>query len=93
MRAIIFILIIAVLLVIGAIATGLININQTREAQVPNLTTNGKGVTASGGQAPGFSVQTGSVSVSAKEATVKVPEVQVQRPGANQPQPATNNAQ
>jgi len=86
MRAVIFILIIAVLILIGAIASGFLNISQTRQAQVPTIGTTGNGVTAKGGQAPGFAVQTGSVSVGSKESNVKVPTLQVNRPGGANPQ-------
>ena len=92
MRAIIFILIIVVLLFIAAIATGFLNIDQIRGARAPQLSTSGHGVTAQGGQAPAFDVQTGSVKVGAKETTVKVPTLSVEKPGDNQAAAVTNNA-
>lgn len=94
MRAIIFILIIVILVVIGGIATGFLNISQTRQAQAPQVSTVNRGITAQGGQAPAFKVQTGSLRVGSAETKVKVPVVQVQKPG-QQPaqQPATTNAQ
>ena len=94
MRAIIFVLIVAILVIIGGIATGFLNISQTRQAQAPQISTTGKGVNAQGGQAPAFKVQTGSLKVGSAETNVKVPVVQVQKP-AQQPQqqPATSNAQ
>lgn len=89
MRAVIFILIIAVLVLLAAIASGFLNVNQTRGAQVPNVSTTGNGVTAQGGQAPAFQVETGSLKVGAKDANVKLPTVQVNRPAGGQPpQPA-----
>ena len=45
MRAIIFILIVAVVVLIGGIATGFLNISQTRQAAVPEISTVGNGVT------------------------------------------------
>ena len=94
MRAIIFVLIIAILLIIGGIVTGLINISQTKQAQAPQLSTVNNGVSAKGGQAPAFKVQTGSLKVGSAETNVKVPVVQVQKPAQQQPQqPATTNAQ
>jgi hypothetical protein len=90
MRAIIFVLIVAVLIVIAGIASGYLRINQTRPAQVPQVTATGKGVTAKGGQAPAFDVETGSVKVGTKDATVKVPSLEVQKPGQNQA--TTNNS-
>ena len=83
MRAILLILIVAVVIAIAAIGTGLVNINQTRSAEVPAVAANGAGVTAKGGQAPAFDVQTGSVTVGSKPATVKVPTVQVKPAGSD----------
>jgi hypothetical protein len=91
MRAVIFLLIVAVLVVIAGIASGYLKINQTRPAEAPQLATTGKGVTAKGGQAPAFDVETGSVKVGTKETTVKVPSVEVQKP--SQTQAATRNGQ
>ncbi|HEY8592596.1 MAG TPA: hypothetical protein VIL42_06995 [Sphingomicrobium sp.] len=92
MRAIIFILIIAVLAGIAAFATGFLNISQTRDAQAPNVAATGSGVSAKGGQAPAFDVQTGSLKVGAKDRNVTVPTLQVQKP-EDQQAAATNNAQ
>ncbi len=92
MRAILFILIIAVLVVIAGIATGFLNINQIRSARAPQISTTGNGVTAKGGQAPAFDVETGSVKVGTKQATVKVPALVVEKPGQNQAAATTNNA-
>lgn len=92
MRAILFILIIAVLVVIAGIATGFLNINQIRSAKAPQISTTGNGVTAKGGQAPAFDVETGSVKVGTKQATVKVPALVVEKPGQNQAAATTNNA-
>jgi hypothetical protein len=49
-------------------------------------------VTAKGGQAPAFDVQTGSVKVGTKETTVKVPALVVEKPGQKPAAAATNNA-
>ena len=106
MRAILLILILAVVAVIAAVASGFIDINQTREAKAPQVSASTNGVTASGGQSPQFQVETGSVQVGTgtanvaaptvriepKNTRVAVPKVTVNRPGA-QPQPATNTAQ
>ena len=68
MRAVLFILIVAVIVVIAGIATGFLNINQIRGRQgarrSPRLA---NGVTAKGGQAPAFDVETGSVKVGTKQ--------------------------
>jgi hypothetical protein len=92
MRAVLFILIIAVVAVIGAVASGFVDINQIRGARAPEVSTTQNGVTAKGGQAPAFDIETGSVKVGSKEATVKVPRLEVQPP-QNQAAPVTNNAQ
>jgi hypothetical protein len=91
MRALLFILIILILAIIAAIATGFLDINQIRGARAPDISATHNGVTARGGQAPAFDVETGSVKVGTKETTVKVPSLQVQPP-QNQAQPTTNNA-
>ena len=92
MRALLLILIIAVVAILIALASGFLNINQTRDAKVPAVSATGNGVTAAGGQAPAFDVETGSVKVGTKETTVKVPAVVVEKPGQNQTAAATNNA-
>jgi hypothetical protein len=92
MRAVIFVLIIAVILALIAIWTGFIDINQIRGAQAPQISATHNGITAKGGQAPAFDVETGSVKVGTKQTTVKVPSLQVQPP-QNQAAAVTNNAQ
>jgi hypothetical protein len=92
MRAVIFILIIAVLVIIAGLATGFLDINQIRGAKVPQVAATHNGVTAKGGQAPAFDVQTGSVKVETQEKTVKMPSLVVEKPDQNQAAAATNNA-
>ncbi|WP_051531183.1 hypothetical protein [Sphingomonas sp. URHD0057] len=92
MRTLILILIILIVAAIAAVATGFVNINQIRGARAPDISATTNGVTAKGGQAPAFDVETGSVKVGAKDATVKVPSVEVQAP-QNRAAPVTNNAQ
>ena len=91
MRAILFILIIAVIVILVAVGTRFLNINQTRPAQAPQISTTHNGIVAKGGQAPAFDVETGSVKVGTKDATVKVPVLKVQEP-QNQAAATTNNA-
>jgi hypothetical protein len=91
MRAVIFILIIAVLLIVAAIATGFLNIRQIRGGQAPQVAASRNGVSAKGGQPPAFDVETGSVKVGTKETAVKTPTIQIQKPSQNRA--ATNNAQ
>jgi hypothetical protein len=85
------VLIIVVVAAIAAIATGFVDINQTREADAPQISATGNGVTAAGGQTPAFDVETGSVRVGSKETTVRVPDLQVQPP-QNEAAPVANNA-
>ena len=92
MRAVIFILIILVILALIAIWTGFVDINQIRGAKAPQISATHNGITAKGGQAPAFDVETGSVKVGTSQTTVKVPSLQVQPP-QNQAAPVTNNAQ
>jgi uncharacterized protein involved in outer membrane biogenesis len=91
MRALIFLLIIAVIVIIAAVATGFLDINQIRGAKAPQIAATGNGITARGGQAPAFDVETGSVKLGSKQTTVTVPSVVVQKPGENQAAASTNN--
>jgi len=92
MRAVILVLIVAVVALIIAIQTGFLDIRQTREAKAPEVSANGAGVTATAGQAPAFDVETGKVALGSKarNVTVQVPTVEVQSPQANQA--ATTNS-
>ena len=92
MRAVIVILIILVILALIAVWTGFVDINQIRGAKAPQISATHNGITAKGGQAPAFDVETGSVKVGTQQTTVKVPSLQVQPP-QNQAAPATGNAQ
>ncbi len=94
MRAILLILILLIVVLIGAVATGFIDLTQTREARVPNVTRTEDGVKTSGGQTPAFDVETGSVSVTTKQknVTVPVPEVKVQPANENQAATVNNTA-
>jgi hypothetical protein len=92
MRAILLILILAVVILIVAIATGFLDINQVRGAKAPDIDASRNGVTATGGQAPAFDIETGSVAVGTKEANVPVPTLEVKRPTDNQAETVTNNA-
>ena len=95
MRAILLVLILAVVALIVLFATGLLDINQTRSAEAPAVSVTGDGVTATGGQTPAFDVETGTVSVGANQTnvTVPVPTVRVNEADGNQAQPTTNTAQ
>lgn len=92
MRAVLFVLIVIVLAVIAGISTGFLNINQIRGARAPEVAATSNGLTAKGGQAPAFDVETGSVKLGTKQAVVKVPTLVVQKPAQNQAAAATNNS-
>ena len=94
MRTIILILILAVVALIAAIQTGFLDISQTRSAEVPAISATGDGVTATGGQAPAFDVETGSVGIGSQPAnvTVQVPQVQVRPPATDNQAATTTNA-
>jgi hypothetical protein len=91
MRAAILILIVVIVGVIAAIATGFLNINQIRGARAPQVSATTNGVTAEGGQAPAFEVETGSVKIGTSNTTVQVPALEVSRP-QDQAQQQSNNA-
>ena len=57
----------------------------------PQVTATANGVTAKGGQAPAFDIETGTVKVGSTEAQVKVPKLEVQKPQRDQAAAATNN--
>jgi hypothetical protein len=90
MRAVLLVLILGIVAVIAAVASGFVNISQIRGAKAPEVATTGNGVTAKGGQAPAFDVETGSVKVSTQNTTVKVPTLTVE-PAQNQPAQAAKN--
>jgi hypothetical protein len=94
MRAIILILILAVVALIAAIQTGFLDIRQTRGAEAPDVAANASGVTATGGQAPAFDVETGKIAIGSKDKnlTVQVPAIEVKRPSETNQSEATTNA-
>lgn len=61
--------VIAILVVIGAFAFGLVDISQTRETKLPE-------VKAEGGQLPAFDVNTADVKVGTTNTTVDLPKVE-----------------
>ena len=79
MRAILVILILGVVALIAAFATGYIDVTQTRGAKAPGLEASGGAIRAQGGQSPAFEVQTGSVEVGTRDANVAVPKIEVKR--------------
>jgi hypothetical protein len=80
MRLILLILILVVIALLVAVGTGLLNVSQTRTAKAPDVSINRAGVSASGGRAPTFDIETGSVSVGTRRRNVAVPTVSVNPP-------------
>ncbi|HEY0627256.1 MAG TPA: hypothetical protein VGD10_11050 [Allosphingosinicella sp.] len=72
-RTILVILAIAALVLLVLLATGILNVNQTKEAKLPDVD-----VSAQGGQAPAFDVDAKQVVVGTKETNVSVPDVDVE---------------
>jgi hypothetical protein len=93
MRALILILIVVIVGVLIALGTGFLKLSQIRGAKAPEVSATRNGVTAKGGQAPAFDVETGSVKVGTKQTTVRVPALVVEKAAQNQAQAVTNNAQ
>ena len=91
MRAILLFLILAVVVLIVLVATGLIDINQTRPARAPDIDATSEGINATGGQTPAFDVETGSVTVGTRPANVQVPVPSLQVSPANDQAPAASN--
>ena len=88
MRAVLLILILAVVALIAALATGMVDIDAVRGAKAPSVAAGENGVSARGGQAPAFEVETGSVAVGTREANVAVPKVTIERDTATVPVPS-----
>ena len=95
MRAVLLVLILAVVALIVLVATGLLDINQIRPAKAPEVSVTQNEITATGGQTPAFDVETGTVSVGTdqKDVSVPVPTVRVNAAQGNRTQPVTNTAQ
>src|SRR6187402_2242991 len=70
MRAVLLILIVGVVALIILVATGLVDISQTRGARAPQIEAENGAIRAQGGQTPAFEVQTGSVEVGTRDANV-----------------------
>lgn len=88
MRAVLLVLILGVVALIAAFATGLIDVSQTREARAPAVKASNGAIRAQGGQSPAFEVQTGSLEVGSREANVAVPKIEVKRDKATVNVPA-----
>ena len=92
MRAILLLLILLVVGVIAAVATGFLDINQTQPAKAPDIDATRNGIAATGGQPPKFEVDTGAVAIGKGEATIPVPRLEVRPADGGAPQPANQAA-
>jgi hypothetical protein len=92
MRAILLIVIVAIIVIIGSIASGFVDVRQIRAGSAPSIIATRNAVTAKGGQAPAFDVETGSVKVGTKETNVQMPTVEIQKPGQPQTRARLNNS-
>jgi len=77
MRAVRFIVIVAVLLLIAALATGLLRFSSGMASRTDTTPAN---ATAAAHQSRSFDVEAGSVHVGSRSATVKVPRLEVTAP-------------
>ena len=89
MRAVLFIIIVGVLVIIAGVASGFVSVSKIRGGEVPQVTASRNGIVAKGGQAPSFDVETGSVKVGTAQTTMNMPTLQIQK--ANQ-KSATGNS-
>jgi hypothetical protein len=80
MRAIFLILIVAVVALILAVMSGMINLRQTEPAVAPGIETSDGKIVARKGQAPAFDIETGSIGVAGSNASVAVPKIEI-KPG------------
>ena len=85
MRAVILVLILAVVALIIAVQTGFLDIRQTRGAEAPDFNASANGVTATGGQTPTFDVETGKVAVGTRPQNVTVAGADDRSSGARRP--------
>jgi hypothetical protein len=71
-RTVLILLAIAALVLLVLFATGFLDVNQTKDAKMPDVN-----VSAQGGQAPAFDVDAKEVVVGTTETNVSVPDVDV----------------
>ncbi len=80
MRAIFLVLIIAVVALIIAVLTGMVNFRQTEPAVAPGIAAENGKIIARPGQAPAFDIETGSIGIGTGNASIAVPKVEI-KPG------------
>lgn len=87
-RAVLFIVIVAVLLMIAALATGFLRFN----GGMANRTSSAANTSSAVHQPGSFAVETGSVHVGSRSATVKVPRLDVTPPANTASNQVTNGS-
>lgn len=92
MRAVLLFVIVAIVVIIGALASGFVDVRQIRAGSAPSITATRIAVTAKGGQAPAFDVETGSVKVGTKATNVDMPTLEIQKPGQPPVKARSNNS-
>jgi flagellar basal body-associated protein FliL len=88
MRAVLFVVIVAVLLLIAALATGLLRFS----SGMGSRTETAANATAAAHQSRSFDVETGSVHVGSRSTTVKVPRLEVTPPANTASNQAANGS-
>ena len=84
MRAILMLLAVAVLVALALVWTGVIDVNQTREARAPAVTA---------GQTPAYDVSVNPIEVGTTTTNVQVPVVEMETRQVEVPSVSTGNAQ
>ena len=87
MRTLLALLILVVVGLIAVVASGVVDIHQTRPAELPEVSVTDEGVSAKGGRQPTFDVETGSVAVGTETRAVTVPTLEVE----SAPEPTTDS--
>lgn len=90
MRAVLLVFIIAVFVIVIAMASGFISVSRIR-GQAPQIVATANGVSAKGGQAPAFDVETGSVKVGSAPTTMNMPTLEIQKAGEKPSQAKVGN--
>ena len=88
MRAVLFVVIVAVLLLIAALATGLLRFSSGMASRTDTTTD----AATAAHQSRSFDVETGSVHVGSRSATVKVPRLEVTPPANTVSNQAANRS-
>jgi len=82
-NTILFVLLAVAALLVAAFAFGLIDVDQNKEARLPQ-------VSVEGGQAPSYDVDTADVTIGTKTETVRVPDIDVSTDRATVEVPTVN---